>query len=92
MNYSKLFDYQSFGFWDTDPYIELCYNLAYKKLDEMYPDSQLLACDCFGISIIKNNKACCEEVASYSTGRLGKAGPLAMRNEVTKEVHVLCLN
>ena len=82
--------YRQFEFFDTDPYIELCYNLAHDSLEKMYPDYLLFASDCFGISVINNNNYSCEEVTSFSTGRLGKIGPLAMRNEKTKEVFPLC--
>lgn len=90
MDYSNILEYKSFDFDDTDSCITLCYELACKKLGEMYPNNILFASDCFGISIIDNNRS--EEITSYSTGRLGKIGPLAMRNEITKEVFPLCQN
>lgn len=90
MDYSKNLEYRSFDFYDTDPYIMLCYELAHDKLEVMYPNNTLFASDCFGISIVDDNS--CEEIASFTTGRLGKVGPLAMRNELTQEVFPLCQN
>lgn len=84
--------YRQFDFFDTDPYIELCYNLAHVSLEKMYPSYLLFASDYFGISVINNNNDYCEEVTSYSTGRLGKIGPHAMRNEKTNEVFLLFKN
>ncbi len=91
MDYSRLFEYRPFEFWDTDPNIELCYNLAQKKLQKKYPDKILFASDYFGISIIDMKREPCFETTSYTTGRMGKAGPLAMRNELTKEVSILTI-
>lgn len=90
MDYSNILEYRPFDFYDTDPYIMLCYELANEKLKEMYPNNTLFASDCFGISIVDDNRS--EEITSFSTGRLGKIGPLAMRNESTKEVFPLCQN
>ena len=91
MDYSKMFDYRPFEFWDTDPYIELCFDFAFDKLKKTYPGYLLLTSDCFGISVVDSTIDCCEVLALYSIGRLGKVGPLAMRNERTKEMQVLCL-
>lgn len=87
MDYPNILEYKPFDFYDTDPYIELCYELVHDKLEEMYPNNTLFASDCFGISIVDDNR--CEEITTFSTGRLGKIGPLAMRNELTKEVFLL---
>ena len=89
-----MLEYMPFDFADTDPNVMLCYDFAYEKLELMYPNYMLLSSDCFGISIVKTDRHfsednCCEEIASYSTGRLGKIGPLAMRNEQTGEVVLL---
>ena len=92
MCYSKMFEYRPFDFWDTDPCIEMCYNISCEQLEKMYPNKKLFSSDCFGLSIIDDMSGSCTEIASYTTGRLGKAGPLAMRNESTKEVFVLCQN
>ena len=89
MNYSKMFEYKSFDFFDTDPCIELCYELAYEQLEKFYLDKKIDSCDCFGLYIFDKNS---DYVVQYTTGRLGKVGPLAMRNESTKEVFVLCQN
>ena len=91
MDYSKMFEYRPFDIWDTDPYIEMCYNLTCEKLEKMYPNKKLFSSDCFGVSIIDDMSDSFTEIASYTTGRLGKAGPLAMRNELTKEVNVLTI-
>ena len=85
MDYNKILEHRPFCIWDEDPNIELCYNLAYEKLGEMYPNNQLFASDCFGISIID----CSNEISTYSTGRLGLIGPLAMRDERRKEIFLL---
>ena len=87
-----MFEYRPFDIWDIDPYIEICYNLSYERLEKMYPNKKLFSSDCFGVSIIDDKLDGCIEIASYTTGRIGKAGPLAMRNELAKEVFVLCQN
>ena len=92
MNYSNMYDYRPFDFWDMDPYIELCFDLAFEKLRDSYPNNLLFSSDCFGISVIDATLDDCKEMANYTTGRLGTAGPLAMRNELTGEVAVLCQN
>jgi hypothetical protein len=85
-----MLEYIPFDFAETDPYVVYCYGLAYEKLELMHPNYMLLSSDCFGISIVKTDEDnCCEEIASYSTGRLGRIGPLAMRNEQTGEVVLL---
>jgi hypothetical protein len=86
MNVPKILEYRSFDFYDTDSYIELCHNLAYEKLEEKYPQYKVDSCDCFGLYIIDGSS---NTIVQYSTGRLGKMGPLAMRNELTKEVTIL---
>lgn len=93
MEYANLFEYKSFGFYDTDPDMMLCHDLAYDELEEMYPNYLLLSSDCLGIDVIDNasDSEFCKDVASFSMGRLGKGGPLAMRNERTKKVYILCL-
>lgn len=82
-------EYRPFEFYDNDSFIELCYELSYDLLEEMYPNYKLFASDYFGISVIDNNNDDCIEITSFSTGRLGKIGPLAMRNEKTNEVFPL---
>lgn len=89
MELPEILKFRQFDFFDTDPYIELCYNLAHDSLEKMYPDYLLFASDYFGISIIDNNNDDCVEITSYSTGRLGEIGPLAMRNEKSNEIFVL---
>ena len=91
MDYSKMFEYRPFDIWDTDPYIEMCYNLTCEKLEKMYPNKNLFSSDCFGVSIIDDISDSFTEIVSYTTGRLGKAGPLAMRNELTREVNILTI-
>ena len=81
MDYSKMFEYRTLDFFGITPYIELCYELVHDKLEGMYPNNTLFASDCFGISIVDDNSS--EEITTFSTGRLGKIGPLAMRNELT---------
>jgi hypothetical protein len=88
----KILKFRQFDFYDTNPYIEMCYDLAHESLEKMFPQYLLFASDHFGISVIDNNNDECVEVTSFSTGRLGKIGPLAMRNENTKEVYPLCQN
>lgn len=92
MEYANLFEYKCFGFYDTDPNMMLCHDLAYDKLREMFPNYLLLYSDCLGIDVIDDtsNSECSKDVASFSMGRLGKGGPLAMRNEGTKKVFILC--
>ena len=85
----KGLEYKPFEFYDNDSSIELCYELSYDLLEKMYPNYRLFASDCFGISVINNNNDSCEEITSYSTGRLGEIGPLAMRNEKSNEIFVL---
>ena len=85
MDYYKILEYRPFSIWDEDSNIELCYNLACEKLEKMYPNNLLFASDCFGISVIDFSN----EIATYSTGRLGLIGPLAMRDERTKEIFLL---
>ena len=89
MDFPKEFEYKPFEFFDKDLYIRVCYELAYDKLEKMYPNYILFASDCFGISILDNNNDDCVEITSFSTGRLGKIGPLAMRNEKTNDVFPL---
>ena len=91
MEYANLFEYKCFGFYDTDPNMMLCHDLAYDELEKMYPNYLLLSSDCLGIDVIDDtsNSECGKNVASFSMGRLGKGGPLAMRNEGTKEVFPL---
>lgn len=91
MDYS-MFDYRPFDYWDDDPCIELCFDLAFNRLKEKHPENMLLTSDCFGIDVLNNAKASCDVILSYSTGRLGKGGPLAMRNEMTNQVTILCKN
>lgn len=88
MNYSKILEYKPFDFWDADSYITLCFELAQKKLKELYQGKRLDSCDCYGLYILDNND---EVIAQYTTGRMG-VGPLAMRNENTKEIYPLCQN
>lgn len=92
MDFPKEFEYNPFEFFDKDLHIRLCYDLAYDKLEKIYPNYTLFASDCFGITIIDSNDDDCVEVTSFSTGRLGKIGPLAMRDENTKEVFILFQN
>ncbi|MBO4777468.1 MAG: hypothetical protein J5588_03150 [Bacteroidales bacterium] len=92
MDFPKEFEYKPFEFFDKDLQIGLCYELAYDKLEKMYPNYTLFASDCFGISIVDNNNDDCVEVTSFSTGRLGKIGPLAMRDEKTKIIFPLFQN
>ncbi|MEE3483289.1 MAG: hypothetical protein VZQ98_03065 [Bacteroidales bacterium] len=87
METPKILEYRPFDFFDTDPHIEMCHDLAYKELEKMYPEYKLDSCDCFGLYIYDENT---NSIAQYSTGRLGKIGPLAMRNERTEEVIPLC--
>ncbi|MEE1177088.1 MAG: hypothetical protein U0K71_08785 [Paludibacteraceae bacterium] len=82
-------EYIPFDFWDYDLKIESCFELAYEKLKGEYGDYLLFSSDFFGISIIAENGYSCGEIAIFSTGRIGKYGPLAMRNEFTNEVTVL---
>lgn len=88
MGISKL-EYKPFDFYDTDSHIGLCHDLAFKKLEEIYTKYKVDSCDCFGIYIVDNAS---NVVTLFSTGRLGKIGPLAMRNEQTKEVIILVMN
>ena len=85
MGNSKL-EYKPFDFYDTDSQIELCHDLAFKKLEELYSKYKIDSCDCFGIYIVDNAS---NIVTLFSTGRLSKTGSLAMRNEQTKEVIIL---
>lgn len=87
MRIPKILEYRHFDFHDTDPYIGMCHDLAYEKLEELYPKYNVDSCDCFGLYIFDKNA---NTIAQYSTGRLGKIGPLAMRNELTEEVIPLC--
>ncbi len=87
-----MLEFRLFDIWDMDPHVEICYVLSCEMLEKMYPNKILFSSDCFGISIIDDISDSCTEIASYTTGRMGKAGPLAMRNEITKEVLVLCQN
>lgn len=90
MRNSKL-EYKPFDFYDTDSQIGLCHDLAFKKLEEIYNTKYKVdSCDCFGIYIIDSDSSYI--VTQFSTGRLGKTGPLAMRNEQTKEVIILVKN
>ena len=82
----KMLDYRPFDFYDTDPYIEMCHDLAYKKLEELYPKYKVDSCDCFGLYIFDEDS---NVIAQFSTGRLGKDGALAMRNELTKDVTII---
>jgi len=86
METPKILKYRPFDFYDTDPYIEMCHDLAYKELEEMYPEYKVDSCDCFGLYIFDEDA---NTIAQYSTGRMGKIGPLAMRNEQTEDVIVL---
>ncbi len=90
MDNSKTFEYRPFDFGDTDPYIEICYKISYERLGKMYPNKTLFSSDCFVISIIDDKLDCCTEIASHATGRIGKIGTLAMKNESIKEVFALC--
>jgi len=74
MELPEILKFRQFDFYDTDPYIEMCYNLAHESLEKMYPQYLLFASDNFGISVIDNNNDECVEVTSFSTGRLGKIG------------------
>lgn len=86
MDIPKILEYRLFDFYDTDSYIELCHDLAYIKLEELYPKCKVDSCDCFGLYVIDETFSV---VTQFSTGRLGGIGPLAMRNEITKEVTIL---
>lgn len=88
MDYSKILEYKPFDFWDVDPHIMLCFELAQKKLKELYQGKRLDSCDCYGLYILDDND---EVIAQYTTGRMG-VGPLAMRNENTKDIYPLCQN
>lgn len=89
MDILNTLEYRTFDFFDTESYIELCYDLAYVKLEAMYPQYKVDSCDCFGLYIIDDASSI---VTRFSTGRLGKIGPLAMRNELTKNITVLVNN
>ena len=89
MDIPKIFEYRPYDFYDTDSYIELCHDLAYIKLEELYPNYKVDSCDCFGLYIIDGAS---NTIVQYTTGRLGKIGPLAMRNELTKDVNILITN
>lgn len=88
MDYSKILEYKPFDFGDVDPHIVLCFELAQKKLKELYQGKRLDSCDCYGLYILDDND---EVIAQYTTGRMG-VGPLAMRNENTKDIYPLCQN
>lgn len=85
---SKTPEYKPFDFWDTDSRIQLCYEFALERLKTLYPDKFIDSCDCFGLYILDDND---EVIAQYTTGRMG-VGPLAMRNENTKDIYPLCQN
>ena len=87
MKIPKALEYRPFDFHDTDSHIRMCHDLAYEKLKELYPKYKVDSCDCFGLYIYDKDA---NSIAQYSTGRLGKIGPLAMRNETTEEVIPLC--
>ncbi|MBR5972232.1 MAG: hypothetical protein IK017_06225 [Paludibacteraceae bacterium] len=87
MEIPKILEYRPFGFYDTDPFIEMCHDLAFEKLEDMYPEYTVDSCDCFGLYIYDKDA---NSIAQYSTGRMGKIGPLAMKNETTEEVIPLC--
>ena len=77
--------YKPFEWGCTDEYLELCFDRAYSKLCFMHPQCRVDSCDCFGLFIYNNES---DMVAQYTIGRMG-VGPLAMRDETTKEVFPL---
>ena len=77
--------YKPFEWSCTDEYLELCFDRAYSKLCFMYPKCKVDSCDYFGLFIYDDET---DMETEYSIGRMG-VGPLAMRNESTKEVFPL---
>lgn len=84
--------FKPFNFWEEDESKMLCHDMAKEQIKKMYPEQIIDSCDAYLIWVLDQSTEDYNEIAAFTTGRMGTGGPLAMRNEYTEEVFILCQN
>ena len=84
--------FKPFSVWEEDESKILCHNIAKKQIKKMYPEQIVDSCDAYLIWVLDQSTEDYNEIAAFTTGRMGAGGPLAMRNEYNNEVFILTQN